>query len=219
MIEKWKEWCNEKLSYEGKARKIGLLVSGGADSAMALYVLSKHILDCDKDKRFSKSIIVPMHGWDQRRINVYSPDSAKDVIKVVKKLIPEAPIKNLQICGYYKEKGEEKAKYHNPFAYMLVKENIIDVYYSGSTKQPEEHVMKKLKMEDLKRTEALQRRKGPMGSYTKRELALLYKDYGLMEDLFPVTVSCIGDRPYPCKTCWWCLEKHDAFGMYDGGAK
>ena len=105
-----------------------------------------------------------------------------------------------------------------------MKEKIIDVYYSGSTKQPEDHVMKKLKMEDLKRTEDLQHRKGPMGyldlgpliSYTKRELALLYKDYGLMEDLFPVTVSCIGDEPYPCKNCWWCLEKHDAFGMFDG---
>ena len=109
MIEKWKQWCNQKLSQEGKARKIGVLVSGGADSAMALYVISKHILDCDKSKRFSKSIIVPMHGWDQRRINVYSPDSAKEVIKVVKKLLPEAPIKDLQICGYYKEKGEDLA--------------------------------------------------------------------------------------------------------------
>ena len=25
MIEKWKEWCNQKLSYEGKARKIAFM--------------------------------------------------------------------------------------------------------------------------------------------------------------------------------------------------
>ena len=47
--------------------------------------------------------------------------------------------------------------------------------------------------------------------------------FNLMDDLFPLTMSCIGfekETNYftePCKKCYWCHEKKWAFGCYDGG--
>ena len=57
----------------------------------------------------------------------------------------------------------------------------------------------------------------------KKFIAQCYKDYNLMDKLYPLTASCIGYADTtnyftePCKTCWWCKEKLWAFGSYDGG--
>jgi len=42
----------------------------------------------------------------------------------------------------------------------------------------------------------------------------LYKTHGLIDELFPLTVSCdadlaqVVDGKFPCETkCWWCAER------------
>ncbi|NDB29340.1 hypothetical protein EB155_06235 [archaeon] len=63
----------------------------------------------------------------------------------------------------------------------------------------------------------------PLAFMHKRFIAEEYKKHNLMNDLFPLTASCIGyanttnNFSEPCKKCWWCKEKKWAFGMYDGG--
>ena len=64
----------------------------------------------------------------------------------------------------------------------------------------------------------------PFVNVDKKFVADLYKQFDLMDDLFPITMSCIGfekETNYftePCKKCYWCHEKKWAFGCYDGGA-
>jgi len=54
-------------------------------------------------------------------------------------------------------------------------------------------------------------------------LLLIYEQFNLLDDLFPLTMSCIGFAPEtnyftePCRKCYWCHEKKWAFGCYDGG--
>ena len=63
----------------------------------------------------------------------------------------------------------------------------------------------------------------PFVNVDKKFVADLYKQFDLMDDLFPLTMSCIGfdyQTNYftePCKKCYWCHEKKWAFGCYDGG--
>ena len=75
----------------------------------------------------------------------------------------------------------------------------------GATKEPPFKDLVDLEIESLGRTEKI-RDGGPMGAYTKKYVAELYEKYNLMDNLLPVTVSCIDDLPdgKPCKKCWWC---------------
>ena len=65
----------------------------------------------------------------------------------------------------------------------------------------------------------------PFVNIDKRWIAGMYEQLGLMDELFPMTASCIGDNEdskfytEPCGKCFWCYEKKWAFGCYDGGIK
>lgn len=65
----------------------------------------------------------------------------------------------------------------------------------------------------------------PFVQIDKKWIAGMYEQLGLMDELFPLTASCIGDNEdskfytEPCKKCFWCYEKLWAFGCYDGGLK
>ena len=55
-----------------------------------------------------------------------------------------------------------------------------------------------------------------------KDLLLKYMKMSfLLETLFPLTRSCLGSAEVtdyhekPCKMCYWCEEKHWAFGQYD----
>lgn len=56
----------------------------------------------------------------------------------------------------------------------------------------------------------------------KKVIAAFYHKYNLMDDLFPLTSSCVGTATTtdfftkPCEVCFWCQEKMWAFGYYDG---
>ena len=54
----------------------------------------------------------------------------------------------------------------------------------------------------------------PFINDTKKVIAELYNKHNL-ESLSKLTISCEAvEPPRPCKECWWCKEKHWAFGYY-----
>lgn len=189
--------------------KIGMWISGGADSALLLYLCVNYILDNNLHTK-----IIPIHGWDKRREYSYSPKVAKNIIEKINELIPNDIIQPLQLCAYHKLKGEEKSKYHKPFTELLRREDIIDHKITGSTLQP--NILPDIGRSSRRSTSEY----SPLGDLTKRDVAILYGEYNLLESLYPLTVSCIDDLPSgPCKECWWCKEKFWAFGSYDGGVQ
>ena len=62
----------------------------------------------------------------------------------------------------------------------------------------------------------------PFEFVNKKFVSDMYHRYNLMDELFPITASCVAYAKKtnhfsePCKECWWCREKKWAFGMYDG---
>jgi len=207
------DWIHDNI-LDKNIKNIGLELSGGTDSACALYLLSQFFIQNKTSHR-----ILPIHGYDESRKHAYSVSAARDVIDVIKKRIPNAPIDDMFIFAYHREINEEKiTKYHRPMIRFLLRDKRIDIHILGSTLEPEKKVLEENNMESIGRTPSLQRSQmGPFGLYRKRDIAILYQENDLMKDLFPVTISCVGDRKdlQPCKECWWCKEKYDAFGMYD----
>ena len=59
--------------------RVGISLSGGADSALILYLLAKEIQDREQETR-----IYPIHGYDVTRKNVHSWEAAERVIGSVK---------------------------------------------------------------------------------------------------------------------------------------
>jgi len=57
----------------------------------------------------------------------------------------------------------------------------------------------------------------PMINYTKHGIASLYKALDIETELFPFTRSCETDEHIfgHCGTCWWCKERHWAFGYLE----
>ena len=54
----------------------------------------------------------------------------------------------------------------------------------------------------------------PFFNFDKKELAQIYKEYDLLDTLFPVTRSCEGWQNITghCGKCWWCEERMWGFG-------
>ena len=208
------DWMHDNIISKN-IKNIGLELSGGIDSAYILFLLSKFFTTNKTSHR-----ILPIHGYDEKRKYANSAAAAQAVIDVIKKRVPRAPIDDMFIFNYHAKPGENKMPlYHRPMIRSLLDSKRIDMNIRGYTREPEYNVLKKNNMESIGRFPSQERwERSPLSTYTKRDIAKLYKDNNLMEDLFPVTVSCVDDRKdlQPCKKCWWCKEKYDAFGMYDG---
>jgi 7-cyano-7-deazaguanine synthase in queuosine biosynthesis len=56
----------------------------------------------------------------------------------------------------------------------------------------------------------------PFMMMDKKEIANIYKQYDLLDNLFPLTNSCGGHSPANthCEKCWNCRERLWAFGKF-----
>lgn len=211
----------KKLFDQPEYNKIGVWVSGGADSAFCLWWLSKIINDNDL---FNYSLI-PVHGVDTARI-ADSSQSALAVTNFVKDYFPEVGIRSPYLFKYYKDpKDPNKGKYHDPIRERLKKQKYINIMINSYTKNPSKEIMIKnnfYKNRDEKRdnpTYGFEWHR-PFAYVDKSFLAHFYRKYKL-NDLYKLTVSCTGDivdKKYPCEKCFWCKEKYWAFETYDGGS-
>lgn len=80
--------------------------------------------------------------------------------------------------------------------------------------------------EDFLRSRGKKIEEVPWYAVDKTFIAAMYHKFDLMDDLYPLTESCI-HAPYvntcgnvkfekpPCRVCYWCNERYYAFGSYD----
>ena len=224
-------------------RKLGVWVSGGADSAFCLWYMAK----CITENELWDFEIIPMHGHDTARV-ADSRIAANAVVDYVKKSFPKVKIHDNYIFQYYKKKGtHDKGKYHDPIKYNLKKNETIHITINAYTSNPPEQDMidggfydnREKGRDDVRAEFEEEFRLGihgkkhgtgvktffdlhrPIAEVDKSFLAHFYNKFGIM-DLFYKTISCTSGyegEVVPCKKCFWCKEKYWAFGMYDGGVK
>jgi hypothetical protein len=100
---------------------------------------------------------------------------------------------------------------------------------SGMTANPPDDEMKKYDFYDLaeRRRDQNEKRKPfngrvyqPLTNVDKKFVSGVYNEHSLMQELFPLTGSCVGSPEQQewgtkaCGKCFWCKEKEWSFGQY-----
>lgn len=218
--------------------KLMVSVSGGADSALLLYLVVKELKTTGRDDVVVN--IMTIANSAKRNWNARKAASVIDYVQT------RTNYKNIGVhYSFYRPEQEEK--YFTAFIYKHA--DLMDLYIHGTTKNPPPGtIVKNINggNEDLlKNGGAVESRNNPSKPYfmkslypgleigqinawthvDKKFIADQYKKFGLEKDLLPLTRSCEArpkppdwhDREFehrPCGKCWWCLEKKWAFGHF-----
>lgn len=197
-------------------------VSGGADSAILMYMLIKY---CQRNIPDAKIYCITcaniVKGWYNAKVSsividrllqltktdiikghytYFSEDQNRDELNEF-----ENNIYNLYGCTYYIHGTTQ-----NP------KPGIID---GGHPQRNPGHNRPILKAGYMNNNPEVYRYM-PFMHVDKRMVSHLYQKYALLTELFPYTRSCEQHREYnrenpwmstPCGECWWCREREWAF--------
>lgn len=204
-------------------KKIGIKLSGGADSAMACYMLAKYLKECRPD--------VTIH-----------PITAVITAKPYQKIFAEQIVSKISQLLDYKNFGEHFVEYtktrelheylevQQRLLHRLYDTNRIDMHVTGisavaniddapelyeeiENTGPTDNRFK----ETTKKSQKTAYSFSPFINTDKKGIAEYYVNLGLLEELFPLTRSCeekTTDFSQHCGTCWWCKERYWAFGKY-----
>ena len=210
------------LSILKDRKHIWISVSGGVDSASLLYLIASYVTDVE---------ITPWCVVDTTRPG--NDIAAQKIIDVVSKRTGFI-FNNLIVDYITKEPGGNKNKLIYPIFKRMQTSGLYDCYVDALSAAPPIEEMKSTKgfYKAFKRitTEDRTSRDNITHKYVnkflffkpylnidKQDIADIYEDHDLMNDLFPLTESCVGRDKTPCMECFWCHEKYWAFGMYDMG--
>lgn len=192
---------------------IGISHSGGADSAILLYILMKyhcepiHVFTCASKEKFRvaphialnviskcmdltgrKDIYHHTHFVDSQNLeNLFEVQNELYNLNLVKCIYTGATaIPPLDVCSTFKN-GTVLLDRRDP--------NKIRPLYAGDRKQFYT----------------------PFFNHNKKDIFLLYKTLEVLDDLFPITRSCesLELKSGHCGKCWWCEERAWAFGRLE----
>jgi 7-cyano-7-deazaguanine synthase in queuosine biosynthesis len=198
---------------------VGVGISGGADSAVLLYIIMSNI----------KQPIHIYNMWSDYRKSVFKK-SVDSVIEACSRLTGNT---NYIVHKMQIEPDESVEFYFDMLTDALDKKEI-DIVYLGITNFPPaevylgfeqqqqswhnkfrsdvvEHPVFGLTIEHLNLDT---RAYVPLRNYNKKDIARLYRSLNLEQSLLPVTRSCEDDdhSDSHCGKCWWCQERIWAFG-------
>jgi hypothetical protein len=198
---------------------IGIGISGGADSAVLLYILMSNTTQ-------------PIHiynMWSSSRKYSFSK-SVDGVIETCSKLTG-----NLNYTVHKSQvEPKENIEFYFDMLTTALDNNEVDIMYMGVTTFPPKEVYltfeqqqqdwhNEFRSDEVEHPlfgltiEALRldtRTYVPLRNHNKKDIARLYRLLDLEQSLLPVTRSCENDD-HPdshCGKCWWCQERMWAFG-------
>ncbi len=193
---------------------VGLMMSGGADSASLLYVLLK---------------------YGKNPVTVYTTTTA-DNGNLASTITPKIIKRCEELAGRQIQKQVFRFvdKYTRTdfidWIYEIVKPGNI-IVYSGNTRRPADEVVATFKTQlgtngvSERRDPKVHRpvyspgRKfySPYDVVDKSTIAEIYRSHGILDSLFPLTRSCESETIFThhCGECWWCCERQWAFGRLE----
>lgn len=200
-------------------KKIGVSMSGGADSSILCYLLAKQIKENNLD--------ITIHPISAKfEIRPWSYKHASKAVTFIK-----GDLNCPEIFGQHYwfnvpldecADDNEKQKHFGHIFSFLLQNNLIDHFFSGKTKNPAQDIMDTFfdKQPQLDRNNPTEKNiyKSPVETVPwamvdKRFVIGLYKELGLVNTLLPRTRSCEGDElgtngfTETCGKCWWCEER------------
>jgi hypothetical protein len=194
-------------------KKVGIKMSGGTDSTIVAYMLSKYVTEERNDIRiFPITIVNPNKPYQEIFV--------KNIINFLQNKFGNI------YAGHCVEFSESKRVHQltqNNFLAKLYQTNVIDCHFTGITKNPPSEVYEKFEpsLPSDDRTGNLPNHFNnsyrPLGKINKKGVAELYQKFNLLETLFPMTRSCEDttlDFTVHCGECWNCEERIWGFESY-----
>ena len=193
---------------------IGIMMSGGADSAILLYFLLKHSKN--------KIHIFTLANQQKRIITTHSS------LNVVSKCAELTDNYNFVHHITYEKEQNINNLFTTPSQFL--NDSIIDFLYTGITKDPPTQVTDTFRVPP---TQTVQRNPNviretlinnnfftPWTNIDKQYICKIYNHYTLINNLYPLTRSCewqigLNNAEDPsnghCGECWWCEERKWGF--------
>lgn len=227
-------------------KKIAVKVSGGADSAFLLYVLVKHVKESGRDLEilpihnfyFECPAIAPMYAvvnkvrsmfnyevpfllepyvWYRGKLDEYIEDWHD--VKFLELGKADMLFSGRTAAPKLDAHDEFYEKCRNNYGYVEGR------FAWGENDFPtrERIFTKSFRLWGQEFPEDFPERyiDTPFINVDKRFIAEMYDLYGIRDEIFPLTWSCVANFPItkgytePCGKCFWCLEKEWAFGETD----
>lgn len=197
--------------------KIGVKISGGADSAIMTYMLALY------KKQVRNISLIPVTV-----INAIKPHQHIFSRRVLDFIENELNVRfeSHQILQDLVDPNE-----YNEAQRLFIKElrskRIIQAHFTGITENPDIELDPTGNFTgDSTRDKSLGYKNTscnksffPFENINKKAIAELYDHYGIMDSLFPLTRSCENSKIHftepHCGKCWWCLERKWGFGRLE----
>ena len=260
LIEKspYRITCEKKLNIDkdGIPKVVVVSLSGGCDSASALYLTAKH---------FPNIEIYPLTFQDVRC--KWDALAAEQIVKFIQKKFPKAKLNDIFIDKYddldeatypkAKHMIENDKRYKTCTLTQMSKINQLDegnerfmrqwpgcIRLDGMTANPPidvrmkfsdymiknipnfnftdkeiDRVRGELRRDNPNKPELTYNVYQPFVNVNKKFVADIFRQEGLMEELYPITRSCVGGANQTnnftewCWQCFWCYEKAWAFDL------
>jgi 7-cyano-7-deazaguanine synthase in queuosine biosynthesis len=196
----------------------GLSFSGGADSAVLLYILLSTMTDTLHLYSF----------YPEKKAHIAEPVTDR----VLQKCIELTGNSNVI---HHKEYIEQQTPIliHTMLQSFIERDNLTKMY-NGISKFPPDEIIDQF-YENIKLNDnyVYQRRKNnavyelyfgdkksfyrPLANFHKKDVADLYRQLGIEQQLFPMTRSCenINSPLTHCGQCFWCEERKWGFGYLE----
>lgn len=210
---------------------VGVWVSGGADSALMLYLLCKQIVDNNLPIKVQPCTVDYKRPYQNIGYNI--------AIKVKEILDCDDTILTPQVynpVGDTVWTPDELKQQFKDINRVNFANRHIQVLYTGTTLNPPVNIQEQFEYGVLQDIEAIRGRDVPkqIKKYSTHEIdnqtfefieirpfletdkqgiGNLYKEHNLMDNLFPLTRSCedLNTVTGHCGHCWWCEERFWGF--------
>lgn len=199
--------------------RIGLKISGGADSAIVGYILAKYITEEKPD-----TVIVPITVEQEGK--AFQIIFAKRIIEYYRSVFGNIFTEHKTMFSPTPE-HENYITVQEQLTKQLYADKEIQFHFAGITLNPPvgaipAHIYEQGWKDppDRIRTSTVKNiyqdsRCLPLINFDKKDVAELYDYYGVRDTLFPLTRSCeqyTEDFSQHCDNCWFCAERKWGFG-------